>query len=244
LANRFIMPCRRDSDCSRVARPGHFTMTTPGERSPSRALATGPRPPLQPEAARDLLVAAGVEAVILVEGWSDQAALGSLAGRSGRDLQTERIGVVPMGGITNLGAFVQALGPQGQKLRLAGLCDAAEAPYVMHSLRRLGLGSALTRGETEALGFFVCEADLEDELIRALGIEAVERLLDSEGELASFRRFQHQPAQHGRSTQAQLRRFMGTRARRKIRYGTLLVDALPPERVPRALDRVLAFHRR
>jgi hypothetical protein len=38
----------------------------------------------------------------------------------------------------------------------------------------------------------------------------------------------------------QLRRFLGTRAGRKIRYGTLLVDALAPERVPNALRRVLA----
>jgi hypothetical protein len=81
-------------------------------------------------------------------------------------------------------------------------------------------------------------------LFQALVSAGVARQLDSVGVLASLRRFQHQPAQHGRSTQAQLRRFMGTRARRKIRYGTLLVDALPPERVPRALDRVLAFHRR
>jgi hypothetical protein len=33
---------------------------------------------------------------------------------------------------------------------------------------------------------------------------------------------------------------MGTRARRKIRYGRLLVDALELSQVPRPLDRVLA----
>jgi hypothetical protein len=106
----------------------------------------------------------------------------------------------------------------------------------------MGLANALTREATEALGFFVCEADLEDELIRALGTAAVVRVLESEGELASFRRFQDQPAQRGRSAHAHLRRFMGTRARRKIRYGSLLVEALPLDRMPRALDRVLAYH--
>ncbi|MEP7100440.1 MAG: TOPRIM nucleotidyl transferase/hydrolase domain-containing protein [Burkholderiales bacterium] len=195
------------------------------------------------EAACAWLGAAHARAVILVEGWSDQAALEALALRRGRDLSDEGIGVVPMGGITNTAKFAQALGPRGLKLGLAGLCDAAEEPYVTRTLQRMALGNAQTRDEREALGFFVCEADLEDELIRALGTEGVEHLIESEGDLASLRRFQDQPAQRGRATHAQLRRFMGTRARRKIRYGSLLVDALPLERVPRALDRVLAHHR-
>ncbi|RZT92488.1 hypothetical protein EV670_3462 [Rivibacter subsaxonicus] len=191
-----------------------------------------------------MLTGTNARAVILVEGWSDQAALESLAVKQGRDLTAEGIGVVPMGGITNIGKFAQALGPRGLRLRLAGLYDAAEEPYVRHNLQRMELGSAQTREEREALGFFACEADLEDELIRALGSAAVERVLEGEGELASFRRFQDQPAQRGRSTHAHLRRFMGTRARRKIRYGSLLVDALQLECVPRALDLVLTHHRR
>ena len=65
-------------------------------------------------------------------------------------------------------------------------------------------------------------------------------MLDAEGELASFRRFQDQPAQRGRDLHAQPRRFLGTRAGRKGRYGTLLVDALALDRVPPALDLALA----
>jgi hypothetical protein len=208
------------------------------------ALARGPRPPLSTEAACELLIGARARAVILVEGWSDQAALESLARKRGRDLPSEAISVVAMGGITNLGKFAAALGPGGAGLRLAGLYDAAEEPSVKRTLQRLGLGSALSRDDTEAAGFFVCDADLEDELIRAMGTAAVERVLDGEGELESFRRFQDQPAQRGRSTHAHLRRFMGTRARRKIRYGSLLVEALPLDRVPRALDLVLTHHRK
>src|SRR5712675_2338947 len=83
------------------------------------------RPPLGTEAACELLTGANVRAVILVEGWSDQAALESLALRRGRDLTAEGIGVVPMGGITNIGKFAHALGPRGLRLRLSGLCDAA-----------------------------------------------------------------------------------------------------------------------
>jgi len=195
-------------------------------------------------AACELLVGANARAVILVEGWSDQAALEALALRRGRDLAAEGIGVVPMGGITNIGKFAQALGPRGLGIRLAGLCDAAEEPYVTRTLQRMELGSVRSREEREALGFFVCEADLEDELIRAVGPSGVERVIEAEGELESFRRFQDQPAQRRRSAHAHLRRFMGTRARRKIRYGSLLVEALQLERVPRALDLVLTHHRR
>src|ERR1700754_3218544 len=170
--------------------------------------AFGPRAPLGVEAACELVVGAHARAVILVEGWSDQAALESLAVRRGRDLATEGIAVVPMGGITNIGKFAQALGPRGLGILLAGLCDAAEERYVARSLHGMGLGGftreELTREDAEALGFFVCEADLEDELIRAVGTEAVERVLEAEGELASFRRFQDQPAQRGRSAHVQL----------------------------------------
>jgi hypothetical protein len=92
----------------------------------------------------------------------------------------------------------------------------------------------------EALGFYVCVEDLEDELIRALGTDAVERVVANLGELRSFRTLQRQPAQAGRTTEAQLRRFLGTRAGRKIHYGRVLVEALDLSRVPRPLDGVLA----
>ena len=179
-------------------------------------------------------------AAILVEGWSDQAALETLARRRGGNLLAEGVVVVPIGGATNMGKFVQALGPQGLDVRLAALYDASEERHIRRSLEQLGLGTKLTRSSMETLGFFACDADLEDELIRALGTTTVERVIAAEGELDSFRRFQEQPNQRGRNNQAQLRRFMGTRAGRKIRYGSLLVDALDLNHVPRALGLVLA----
>jgi hypothetical protein len=204
---------------------------------------TGPRPPLSPQDACCMLRAARARTAILVEGWSDEAALEALARRRGWPLQAEGIVVVPIGGATNLGKFVQALGPQGLGAKLAGLYDLAEARHVQRALRPLALQAELTLPEVEALGFFACEADLEDELIRALGSTAVLHVLAATHELESFRRFQNQPNQRGRDTPAQLRRFMGTRAGRKIRYGSLLVDALTLERVPRALERVLEHAR-
>ena len=96
------------------------------------------------------------------------------------------------------------------------------------------------RDDMESLGFFVCVADLEDELIRALGAPVVEKLLAAQGEIGSFRTFQKQAAQRERTSEGQLRRFLGTRSGRKIRYGRLLVDALDLMQVPRPLDGVLA----
>jgi hypothetical protein len=150
----------------------------------------GPRPPLTASAARQLAADAKSRAAILVEGWSDQAAVETLAQRRGCDLRAEGIVVVPIGGVTNLGHFVDALGARGLGIALAGLYDAGEERHVLRSLARCGLGSGLTRMSAQALGFFVCTTDLEDELIRALGAAAAERVIESEGELSSFRRFQ------------------------------------------------------
>jgi hypothetical protein len=179
-------------------------------------------------------------AVVLVEGTSDQVALETLAERRGRNLGAEGISVVPIGGAQAIGRFLNRFGPQGSGVRLAGLCDAAEEGDFRRGLERAGLGSHLTRVDMERLGFYVCVADLEDELIRALGAASVERVVDAQGELGSFRTLQKQPAWQGRTTEAQLRRFMGSGGRRKIRYARLLVEALDLTQVPRPLDLVLA----
>ncbi|MEX2651375.1 MAG: ATP-dependent endonuclease [Acidimicrobiia bacterium] len=186
---------------------------------------------------------AGVDplAVVLVEGTSDQVALEALAERRGRNLDAEGVWIVPMGGATTIGHFLDLLGPQGFDVRLAGLCDAAEEGDFQRGLERAGLGSNLTRADMEPLGFYVCVADLEDELIRSLGAPAVEEIVDAQGELGSFRIFQMQPAQRGRTNEAQLRRFMGTRSGRKTHYARLLVEALDLTQVPRPLDGVLAY---
>ena len=178
--------------------------------------------------------------IVLVEGISDQIAVETLAARRGRNLDRESVSVVPIGGAQAIGRFLTRFGPQGSDARLAGLYDAGEEEVVRRSLQRAGFGSHLTRFDLQRLGFHVCVADLEDELIRALGPASVEAALGSEGDLGSFRTFQKQPAWRGQSIEAQLRRFMGSADRRKLRYARLLVDALDLAQVPRPLDRVLA----
>ena len=179
-------------------------------------------------------------AVVLVEGISDQRALETLAERRGRNLESEGIRIVPIGGAHAVGRFLDLFGPRGLDVKLAGLCDAAEEDDFRRALERAGLGSELTRVDMERLGFYVCVADLEDELIRALGAASVEQVVDAEGDLGSFRTLQKQSAWRGRTTEEQLRRFMGSGGRRKIRYARLLVEALDLGQVPRPLDGVLA----
>ena len=173
-----------------------------------------------------------MRAVVLVEGRSDEAAVEALAARRGRDLAAEGVEVVAMGGITNLRAHLARFGPTGLDVALAGMCDANEEPYVRRVLAESGLG--------DLDSFHACHLDLEDELLRALGVDAVVAVVEAAGELTGFRSMQRQPAQRERSTHDQLRRFMGTKGGRKVRYASLLVDALDLDAVPPPLDRVLA----
>jgi len=176
--------------------------------------------------------------VVLVEGESDRVALEALAIRRGLDLAAGGIVVQPMGGIGNFARFLERAGStQGV---VCGLYDVAEERQVRRALERAGLGRHLARAGIEALGFFACEADLEDELIRALGTEGVEEVIESQGELGAFRTFQRQPAWRGRPPADQLRRFIGTHSGRKAEMAAAMMAALELDRVPDPLDRILA----
>jgi hypothetical protein len=176
---------------------------------------------------------------VLVEGVSDKVAVEALAERRGLNLDAEGISIVSIGGAQSIRRFIEQFRAHALEGRLAGLVDAAEEPHFRRALER-ALGVDLEADDMERLGFFVCVADLEDELIRALGSAAVEEVIDAQGDLGSFRTLQKQPEWRGRRTEDQLRRFMGSGARRKIRYGRFLVEALDLANVPRPLDRLLA----
>jgi Overcoming lysogenization defect protein-like, TOPRIM domain len=181
-----------------------------------------------------------LRAVVLVEGISDRVALETLAERRALDLEAEGASVVPIGGAQAIGRFLSRFGPQGLDVTLAGLCDAAEESDFRRGLERAGLGLDLTRADMERLGFYVCVSDLEEELIRALGADAVEQVVEAHGDIGPFRTLQKQPAWQGRPTEEQLRRFMGSGGSRKTRYARYLVEALAPSQVPRPLESVLA----
>lgn len=186
------------------------------------------------------IVANEYRTVVLAEGTSDAVALNTLAARLGLDLEGNRIAVVAMGGATNFAHFVNLLIPYQQDIRLAGLCDAGEERLFRRTLERAGFGTDLTRPQLEALGFYVCDADLEEELIRSAGVEAILEAAAEQGELESFRTFQTQPAWRGRKPEAQLRRWIGAGSTRKIRYAEYMVQALNLDCLPAPLDGLLA----
>jgi hypothetical protein len=132
-----------------------------------------------------------------------------------------------MGGATNVGRHLSRPGTP----RVLALCDEHEAGHVVRAFERAGLPP----GDVS-----VCRRDLEDELIRALGTEAVLSVVAARGELAAFRTLQRQPAHRDRPTEQQLRRFLGTRSGRKQAYGTALAAVLPLDAVPAPLAALLA----
>ncbi|MEV0731412.1 TOPRIM nucleotidyl transferase/hydrolase domain-containing protein [Polymorphospora sp. NPDC050346] len=210
----------------------------PGRRPPDGYL-SGPDAPVL-ATARALAKVDDAVAVVLVEGISDQIALETAAVCRGRDLEAERVVVVPIGGAHAIRRVLTRLGPPAGRLRVAGLCDLREEELFRRGVAAQ-IGPAATRTDMENLGFYVCVDDLEDELIRAVGVADVEALFAAHGDLGSFRSLQSQPAWRGRPPEAQMRRFLGSGAHRKLRYARLLVDAAAGrDALPRPLDALLA----
>jgi Overcoming lysogenization defect protein-like, TOPRIM domain len=183
-------------------------------------------------------------AAVLVEGISDQIALETLAARGGLDLTAERVVILPIGGANAITRYLTRLGPGGADLILVGLCDVREEAVFRRAIAHSRIASPQTRADLERLGFYVCVDDLEDELIRANGTSTVETIFDSQGDLGSFRSLQRQPQWRGQPADAQLRRFLSSGSRRKLRYARLLVESLDLDRQPRPLVAVLAAARR
>jgi hypothetical protein len=179
-------------------------------------------------------------ALVLVEGLSDQIALETAAVGRGRNLEAERVVIVPIGGAHAIGRFLTELGPLAAQVRLAGLCDVREEEIFRRALVAAQVGSPRTRADMARLGFHVCVNDLEEELIRAVGAAGVEALFDSQGDLGSFRSLQSQPAWRGREPERQMWRFLRSGARRNLRYARLLTEAaISRDALPRPLNALL-----
>ena len=148
--------------------------------------------------------------------------------------------MVDMGGATNIGRQLETWDPPGEDVRVLGLCDQREARFFRRALQRNGLAAPGDAADLTTYGFFTCVEDLEDELVRALGVPAVEQVVAAAGELGALRTLQRQPAQRERPVELQLRRFLGSHSGRKARYARLLVEALDPDAVPAPLDGLLA----
>lgn len=178
-----------------------------------------------------------VRKVVLLEGVSDIAALTAVASTRGMDL--EHVQLVDLGGVTNVRRALIALhGTRPPAPEILGLCDAAEARFVEQALDEVGLPVRDTN-DLSSYGFFVCHADLEDELIRALGTEHTVAVIEKLGLDTKLATLRQQPAWQDRTLSEQLHRFCGVASGRKELLAGALAAALPPNAAPEPLQALI-----
>ena len=173
-------------------------------------------------------------AFVLVEGDSDAVAIHVAA--SVLDVDLAHVSVVSLGGVTNMRRALVEVVRDGGEVR--GLCDAAEAPIVVRALRHVGY-AVPAPDDLPAAGFWVCEQDLEDELIRAAGAPRVLRVLDETGLRRSFASMSGQPAWRERPFEEQVRRFIGAGSGRKAALARALTESLAGDELPAPIAELL-----
>lgn len=178
--------------------------------------------------------------LVLVEGESDRIAVTVLARRMGWDLSALDVSVVSTGGASAFPQYLSDLATADLATPVSGLCDVGEVDDLLKGLESARPGSELSPEDLPGLGFFVCDQDLEDELIRATGEEAVVAVIADAGDGPSLTRLQRQPAWRGRPLSDQLRRFMSSQSGRKARYARLLVEQMELARAPAPLADLVA----
>ena len=175
---------------------------------------------------------------VLLEGASDVAAVRSVAERSGLRLDERDVRLVDMGGATNVRRHLFAAARATISPRVLGMCDIKEAPFFVRALRDVGCdvtsAQALPRW-----GFQLCDRDLEDELMRALGPRGVRDVIEGLGLEDRFATFTQQPAWAARDFHEQAHRFAGVASGRKELMAEGLARALPPRSLPRPLRGLL-----
>lgn len=178
--------------------------------------------------------------IVLVEGVTDQIVVEAMAARRGVDLRACGAVVAPMGGAHAIDTFLAAIAARDHPPeRVGGLCDEREAIVFARALARSGGHVDGAVGGLAELGYFVCVPDLEAELVRAVGLPTVERLIGEQDEERAWRRLRGQAAWVGRRRHEQVHRFLRAKAGRMHRYAPLLVAELEPGREPAPLAGVL-----
>lgn len=184
----------------------------------------------------------GDGAVVLLEGRSDVAAVRTAAATAEVDLSD--VHLVDLGGITNIRSHLVALArdgfiPDGSgAAQVLGMCDAAETRFVESALAATGHW-VRDASDLPSAGFFVCVADLEDELLRALGTRRVLGVLDRMGLRGKLEALAQQPAWRDRSLHEQLHRFAGVASGRKEVLAAALTAELTAEDLPEPLRLLL-----
>ena len=163
--------------------------------------------------------------VVLVEGESDAAVVELLADGVGPGLE-----VVAMGGVTNVAHHLRRLADRSPAPVVLGLCDARERRF-------------LERADPPLDAILVCDRDLEEELIRAVGPEQVARRAGRAVRPRPVPYLPGQPEWRDRPLADQLRRFAGTRSGRKAVLARALAARLGADEVPAPLAELVATAR-
>lgn len=184
---------------------------------------------------------ATVRKVVLLEGVSDVAAVTGVAATHGVGL--DQVELVDLGGVTNVRRELNELRRTRADLEVLGLCDAPEVRFVEQALHEVGC-TVRDSSDLSAYGFFVCQADLEEELIRALGTERSMGVITDLGLDTKLATLRQQPAWQDRPLAEQLHRFCGVASGRKELLAGALAVALDAEHTPDPLmqlvDRIAA----
>lgn len=160
------------------------------------------------------------DVLVLVEGASDAAVLRVLAAARG---MTD-VPILPTGGA--MGARRALAHLDHRPAVVLALCDEREASFLIRAT-----------GERDVV--FVCRADLEEELIRALGVEPALAVLAATGDLRAFTTLQAQPEHRGRPPERQLHRFLEAGSGRKARIGAAFAAEIPAGAEPPPLRALL-----
>lgn len=188
---------------------------------------------------------------VLLEGTSDVAAIRALRAVRGVRPDDETCLLVDMGGATNIRRHLAAAAVADPRPRVIGLCDEREAPFFVRALAAHGNGDPdrpttaaplkadLSVSALPHHGFHVCRRDLEDELMRALGVDGTLAVLADLELDATFTAFTRQLAWQGRPVMDQLRRFCGTTSGRKELLAGAMASALDELTCPAPLTALL-----
>ena len=175
---------------------------------------------------------------MLLEGASDVAALQAASERASLGLGDAGVRLIDMGGATNVRRHLVDAARAPTKPRVLGMCDIKEGSFFVRALRELDCDVSSV-DELPRWGFQLCDRDLEDELLRALGSDGVRQVFDGLGLSGRFATFTRQPAWAARDFHEQARRFAGVASGRKEVMAAALAAALDPEALPSPLRQLL-----
>lgn len=173
--------------------------------------------------------------LIVVEGFSDLLAIRTLASKLGLSLDASGVSVLSLDGAGTFKYYLQLFGPQGLDVQLRGLCDQdAESDWIV-KLDAAGI-SVGNRSDLEAQGFYVCDPDLEAELLSALGTSTTQQIIIANEAEGSYSSFANQQVNQGKSeAEIQLAFFR----REKVRWAPLFSAEIDGASVPSPIAELL-----